>query len=51
VAVFESDAEPGAVLLFDRPSSFLGALERPQLDEIGKMLDAKIDAVVQRVCE
>jgi uncharacterized protein (DUF302 family) len=49
VAIFESDAEPGAITLFDRPSSFLATLERPQLDEIGKLLDAKIDAVVQRV--
>jgi len=36
-------------MLFDRPSSFLGARERPQLDAIGKMLDAKIDAIVHRV--
>jgi hypothetical protein len=28
------------------PSSFLGALENPELEAIGRMLDDKIDAVI-----
>jgi hypothetical protein len=49
VALFEPDDRSGAILSFDRPSSFLGALGRPELREIGLSLDEKIDAVVQRV--
>jgi uncharacterized protein (DUF302 family) len=49
VAIYESQDESGAIICFDRPSSFLGALERPELADIGRLLDAKIDAVVQRV--
>jgi hypothetical protein len=33
------------VISYDRPSSFLAALERPELNEIGVMLDQKIDGV------
>jgi hypothetical protein len=49
VAIYEGHDESGAIIAFDRPSSFLGALERPELADIGRMLDAKIDAVVERV--
>jgi uncharacterized protein (DUF302 family) len=48
VALFERD-QSTAILSFDRPSSFLSALGRPELDEIGLQLDQKIDAVVQQV--
>jgi uncharacterized protein (DUF302 family) len=49
VALFESSDESGAIICFERPSSFLGALERPELTDIGRMLDSKIDAVVRQV--
>lgn len=49
VAIFQEDDASGAVILFDRPSSFLAVLEHPELKEFGLALDAKIDAVVQRV--
>ena len=48
VAIFETH-EPGAMMCYDRPSSFLGLLERPELTDIGRLLDSKIDAVAQRV--
>jgi hypothetical protein len=32
--------------LYDRPSSFLAALNRPELDAIGKSLDEKLDRVI-----
>jgi uncharacterized protein (DUF302 family) len=50
VAIFESHNDDGAVICFDRPSSFLTALGHRELNEIGLMLDSKIDAVVRRVC-
>jgi uncharacterized protein (DUF302 family) len=49
VALFERRDNGLAVLSFDRPSSLLGALTHPELDAIGIMLDAKIDAVIQKV--
>jgi hypothetical protein len=41
-----ADEPGGAVISYDRPSSFLDALGRPELKEIGAMLDQKIDGVV-----
>jgi hypothetical protein len=35
---------------FDRPSSSLALLGNSAIDEIGRQLDAKIDAVVNAVC-
>jgi hypothetical protein len=32
---------------YDRPSSFLAALERPELKEFGELLDRKIDEVAE----
>jgi uncharacterized protein (DUF302 family) len=49
VALFERDEQGEAILSYDRPSSFLGQFEQPELREIGLMLDAKIDGVAQRV--
>lgn len=44
------DGEPGdAFISFDRPSSFLAALKRPELSEIGLLLDRKIDSVVRAI--
>ena len=49
VALFERHDDAEAVLAYDRPSSFLGQFEHTDLKEIGLILDAKIDAVAQRV--
>jgi hypothetical protein len=49
VATFEEHNTSGAVVLFDRPSSFLAAREPLGLAQIGAGLDAKIDAVMQRI--
>ncbi|MDB4959807.1 MAG: hypothetical protein JWO36_7376 [Myxococcales bacterium] len=49
VAIHEAAGTSGAMISFDRPSSFLGALDRPELQPIGVMLDRKIDAVVQSI--
>jgi hypothetical protein len=38
----------GAVIAYDRPSSFLAALGRPEVMEIAKSLDREIDAVAAR---
>jgi uncharacterized protein (DUF302 family) len=46
VCLYDAGEPGGAVISYDRPSSFLGALGRPELKEIGAMLDQKIDGVV-----
>jgi uncharacterized protein (DUF302 family) len=46
VCLFDQADATGAVISYDRPSSFLAALERRELQEFGLMLDQKIDAVV-----
>jgi hypothetical protein len=46
---FQEHNTSGAVVLFDRPSSFLAAREHLGLARIGAGLDAKIDAVMQRI--
>lgn len=44
------DGNPGgAMIAFDRPSSSLATLGRPEITEIGEDLDRKIDAVVAAV--
>jgi uncharacterized protein (DUF302 family) len=50
VALWEADGSGGARVSFDRPGSSLAALGNPAIDEIGRQLDAKIDAVVSAVC-
>jgi hypothetical protein len=44
IALFDNGKE-GAIS-YDRPSSFLGTLGRPELKEFGVMLDGKVDGVV-----
>jgi len=46
VGLFDQGGADGAVIAFDRPSSFLASLGRHELTEIGILLDQKIDAVV-----
>ncbi len=45
VCLYDHGTASSAVISYDRPSSFLAALERPELNEIGVMLDQKIDGV------
>ena len=46
VGLYDAGEPGGAVIGYDRPSSFLAALGRPELKEIGALLDQKIDGVV-----
>jgi uncharacterized protein (DUF302 family) len=45
VSLYEERGADGASIAFDRPSSFLAALERPELVELGRVLDEKIDGL------
>jgi uncharacterized protein (DUF302 family) len=44
VALYDDGSPGGAVICYDRPSSFLATLGRPELAEIADFLDRKIDA-------
>ncbi len=45
-----ADGDPrGAVIAYDRPSSFLATLGHPELTEIAESLDRRIDAVAAAV--
>jgi uncharacterized protein (DUF302 family) len=46
VCLYDDGGPDGAVISFDRPSSFLAALGKPELTEFGALLDRKIDDVV-----
>ena len=46
VAVHDNGGANGGTISYDRPSSFLAALDRPELDAIGKLLDEKPDRVI-----
>jgi uncharacterized protein (DUF302 family) len=45
VALYEAGGPEGAIISYDRPSSFLATFGRPELVEIGLSLDRKIDGV------
>lgn len=47
VCLYDDGGAGGAVISYDRPSSFLRALGRPELTKFGKLLDGKIEAVVE----
>jgi uncharacterized protein (DUF302 family) len=49
VAVHDDGGPNGGIISYDRPSSFLAALNRPELDAIGKSLDEKIDRVISNL--
>lgn len=51
VCLYGAGDPGGAVISYDRPSSFLGQLGRPELKEIGALLDQKIDGVVDALCK
>ena len=44
VALYDDEGPDGAMICYDRPSSFLATLGRPELRKIGDFLDRKIDA-------
>jgi uncharacterized protein (DUF302 family) len=46
VAVYAAPPAEGATIAFDRPSSLLAGLGRPELDDIGRLLDREIDDAV-----
>jgi hypothetical protein len=46
VCLYDDGGPGGASIGFDRPSSFLGLLARPELHTLGLLLDQKIDSVV-----
>ncbi len=50
VCLYDAGGPGGAVIGFDRPSSFLGLLGRPELTEFGLLLDQKLDGVVDALC-
>jgi uncharacterized protein (DUF302 family) len=50
VCLYETDEPGGAVISYDRPSTSLAALGRPELNEVGLLLDGKIDGVAQALC-
>jgi hypothetical protein len=45
VCLYDDRHPDGAVISYDRPSSFLAVLGRPELKAFGEMLDRKIDGV------
>jgi uncharacterized protein (DUF302 family) len=45
VALFDTDKD--GTVSYDRPSSFLAAIGRPELREFGALLDQKIDGVIK----
>jgi len=47
VCLYDDGGPKGAVISYDRPSSFLAALDRPELKQFGEMLDRKIDEVAE----
>jgi len=47
VCLYDDGGADGARIMYDRPSSFLGTLGRPELKEVGALLDGKIDALAR----
>jgi uncharacterized protein (DUF302 family) len=49
IAVYDDGGPGGGIISYDRPSSFLAALDRPELSAIGKSLDEKLDRVISNL--
>ena len=49
VALYESGDGGRAVFAYDRPSSFLSSLGRPELKAFGTALDGKIESVLAAI--
>ncbi len=50
IALYESE-DGTAMIAYDRPSSFLGALGQDELKPFGALLDGKVDAVIAAVAK
>ena len=51
VCLYDDGGSGGSCLTYDRPSSFLAALGRPELVEIGVLIDSRIDEFVHALAE
>lgn len=49
ICIYNNGEGQGATIGFDRPSSFLAALQNPALNEFGTLLDGKIDSVINSI--
>jgi uncharacterized protein (DUF302 family) len=49
IALYDSGEPDGAVISYDRPSSFLATLGREELEAFGALLDQKVDSVIKAV--
>lgn len=49
VCLYDNGNPGGAIISFDRPSSFIATLQQPALMKIGFLLDRKIYSVVQSI--
>ena len=51
VCVYDDGGPSGAVIAYDRPSSFLSVVGRPELASFGDLLDGKIGNLVRDLCK
>ena len=51
VCIYDDGSPSGAIIGYDRPSSFLGALAQRELVAYGDLLDAKIEGLVRDLCK
>lgn len=49
ISIYEKEKEKGAFIGYQRPSSFLGELENPDLTPFSELLDAKINGIIKKV--
>jgi hypothetical protein len=49
VSLYDDGRPEGASITFDRPSSFLATLQRPELARFGALLDQKVDEIAAAV--
>ena len=49
ISIYEKEKEKGAFIGFQRPSSFLGELENPDLAPFSELLDAKINGIINKI--
>lgn len=49
VSIYEKEMGKGAYIRFQKPSSFLGELENPDLEPFSKLLDRKINGIIKTI--